>query len=73
MGKVENQVKRRQQELQQITDDFIEMLKWYIKECRKLDVEVAEAKNNLTEAFNSRIAELKQRAEENKDENKCRI
>lgn len=64
MGKVEKFVKTREKEQHKTTEEFIETLKWYIKACQDADQEWARAKNDLAEAFNSKMAELKKQQEE---------
>lgn len=59
MGKVEKFVKTKEKEKHATTEEFLETLKWYIQEGAKLEAAHIRAKNDLTEAFNSRIAELK--------------
>lgn len=61
MGKVEKFVKTKEKEKHTTTEEFIDTLKWYIKACGDADREWARAKNDLTEAFNSRIRELKEK------------
>lgn len=63
MGKVEKFVKTKEKEKHATTEEFIDTLKWYIKACQDADQEWARAKNDLAEAFNSRIAELKAKEE----------
>ena len=65
MGKVEKFVKKREQEKHITTEEFMGLTRWYIEECNKLDVQWASDKNNLNEAFKSRLAELKAKEVEN--------
>ena len=66
MGKVDKFVKKREQEKHTTTEEFIETLKWYIHEMAKLEAEHIRAKNDLTEAFNETIQQLKLKAEAEK-------
>jgi hypothetical protein len=59
MGKVEKFVKTREKEKHMTTDEYIETLCWYVKACQDLDQEWVRSKNDLQEAFKSRIEELK--------------
>lgn len=59
MGKVEKFVKTREKEKHTTTEEFIDTLKWYIKACQDADQEWARTKNDLADAFNMKIAELK--------------
>ena len=63
MGKVLKSVQKREQEKHTTTDELIETMRWYIRQMVKLDHECIEAKNNLTEAFNAKLAELKAKEE----------
>ena len=63
MGKVEKFVKKKEKEKHVTTEEFLETLKWYIQASAKLDAEHTRAKNDLTEAFNKRLAELKEKME----------
>ena len=67
MGKVLKSVKRHEAEKHVTTEEFIGILRWYIQEGAKLDAAHTRAKNDLTEAYNSRIAELKAKVEEEKN------
>ena len=62
MGKVEKFVKKHEKEKHTTTEEFIETLKWYIQEMAKLDAEHTRAKNDLVEALNTKVQELKERA-----------
>ena len=59
MGKVEKFVKKKEKEKHLGTEDLIGIMNWYIQEMAKLDKQFAEEKNNLTEAYNARLQELK--------------
>ena len=59
MGKVEKFVKTREKEKHTTTEEYIETLCWYVKACQDLDQEWVRSKNDLQEAFKSRIEELK--------------
>lgn len=65
MGKVEKFVKTRQKEKHKTTEEFIGLCKWYMEACNKLDVQWANDKNNLNEAFKARMAELKEKEAQN--------
>lgn len=60
MGKVEKFVKKREAETHKTTDEFIDTLRWYIAACAKLDKQFVEEKNNLTEAFNAKLREIRE-------------
>lgn len=64
MGKVLKSVQKHEKEKHTTTEEFIETMKWYIRQMTKLDHECVEAKNNLTEAFNAKLADLKAKMEE---------
>ena len=59
MGKVEKFVRTKEKEKHTTTEEFIDTLKWYIKACQDADQEWVRSKNDLQEAFKSRIEELK--------------
>ena len=59
MGKVEKFVKKKAAERHLTTEEYIGLIKWYIEECNKLDVQWANDKSNLNEAFKARMEELK--------------
>ena len=60
MGKVEEFVKKREQEKHIHTEEYIDLLRWYAESMNKLLKQHAEDVNNLNEAFNARIKELKE-------------
>lgn len=59
MGKVEKFVRAKEKEKHTTTEEYIDTLCWYVKACQDLDQEWVRSKNDLQEAFKSRIAELK--------------
>lgn len=63
MGKVEKFVKKHEQEKHLDTEALISIMQWYIQEMAKLNRQATEDRNNLTEAYNARLAELKSQME----------
>ncbi len=63
MGKVEKFVKKHEQEKHLDTEALIGIMQWYIQEMAKLNRRATEDRNNLTEAYNARLAELKSQME----------
>lgn len=63
MGKVEKFVKKREKEKHLDTEALISIMQWYIQEMAKLNQQANEDRRNLTEAYNSRLAELKEKME----------
>ena len=62
MGKVEKFVARREKEKHKTTDEFIDTLLWYVKAAADLDAEWARSKSDLNEAFNARMREIREEA-----------
>ena len=58
MGKVAKAVEQRKKEKHLNTEEYISLLHWYIQECSKVDREFIAARNDLTEAYNSRRREI---------------
>lgn len=58
MGKVEEFVKEREAEKHLDTEEFIEILRWYIDESGKIDKQFVDAKSDLNNAFNEKMREL---------------
>ncbi len=63
MGKVEKFVKKHEKEKHLDTEALIGIMQWYIQEMAKLNRQATEDRNNLTEAYNARLAELKSQME----------
>lgn len=59
MGKVEKFVKKKEQEKHTTTSEFIDALIWYVDSMNKTLVEFVNASNDINEAFNVRINEIK--------------
>lgn len=59
MGKVEKFVKKKEQEKHTTTSEFIDTLFWYIESMNKTLVDFVNASNDINEAFNARINEIK--------------
>lgn len=59
MGKVEKFVKKKEQEKHTTTSEFIDALIWYVDSMNKTLVEFVNASNDINEAFNARINEIK--------------
>lgn len=62
MGKVEKFVKKQETEKHKNTEEFIATLFWYIESMNKVLVDFVEASNNISEAFNAKMAEIKTEA-----------
>jgi len=62
MGKVQKFVDKKQKEKHTTTTELLKTINWYIQEMAKLDNECARAKRDLTDAYNARLAELKEKA-----------
>lgn len=58
MGKVLKEVEKREKKKHIDTDDYISLLHWYIQESAKIDREFIEARNSITEAYNTRRKEI---------------
>ena len=58
MGKVLEEVEKREKEKHIDTDEYISLLHWYIKESAKIDREFIETRNAITAAFNARRREM---------------
>lgn len=63
MGKVEKFVKKHENEKHLDTEALISIMQWYIQQMAKLNRQATEDRNNLTEAYNARLAELKSQME----------
>ena len=60
MGKIEEFVKAKEKEKHLTTEEYIDLLRWYAESMNKLLKQHTEDVNNLNEAFNARIKELKE-------------
>mgnify|MGYP003295659470 CR=1 FL=1 len=65
MGNVEKFVLKHEKEKHKTTEEFIDTLLWYARASAEIDKEWAEAKSNINEAFNQRMAEIRKGAEDN--------
>lgn len=68
MGKVEEFVKTKEKEKHATTEEFIDMLKWYIKSTEELRSDWIRSQAALNEAFNQRIHELNEKMAEQAQE-----
>lgn len=64
MGKVLKQVKENERKKRMQTEEFIEYLIWYIKATQKTMADFVRAQNDINEAFNAKIKELKEQKQE---------
>lgn len=64
MGKVLKQVKENERKKRMQTEEFIEYLLWYIKATQKTTADFVRAQNDINEAFNAKIKELKEQKQE---------
>lgn len=62
MGKVEKFVKKKEQEKHTTTSEFIDALIWYVDSMNKTLVDFVNASNDINEAFNARVNEIKAEA-----------
>lgn len=62
MGKVEKFVKKQETEKHKTTSEFIDTLLWYCEAMNKTMADFIRATNDINEAFNSRVAEIKAEA-----------
>lgn len=60
MGKVLKQVKENERKKRMQTDEFIEYLLWYIKATQKTTADFVRAQNDINEAFNAKIKEIRE-------------
>lgn len=60
MGKVLKQVKENERKKRMQTDEFIEYLLWYIKATQETTREFVRAQNDINEAFNAKIKEIRE-------------
>ena len=60
MGRIEKFVKKHEAENHKTTEEFIDLLRWYVAACAKIDKEFVNEKNNLTEAFNAKLHEIRE-------------
>lgn len=63
MGKVEKFVKKHEAEKHLDTAELIGIMQWYIQEMAKLNRQANEDRRNLTEAYNAKLAEMKEKME----------
>lgn len=58
MGKIEAEVKRREAEKHITTEEYIDKLRWYIKETENIRREFIKAQSDLNDAFNAAMREI---------------
>lgn len=58
MGKIEKQIQAREQEKHITTEEYIDKLRWYIRESENIRREFIKAQADLNDAFNAALREI---------------